>query len=125
MSTCYTCRHLLVQPDPRLDDLASSAVPPTLDTEPRLKQGAVQFGQLGIGTKVDACVPSKVEAMPLEELADVACGWRHTLAVTAGGRVLSWGRGTEGQLGHRDGLDSCAPSLTVSLLGLGLWGVGQ
>ena len=32
-------------------------------------------------------------------VAQVACGWRHTVAVTAEGRVYSWGRGVDGQLG--------------------------
>lgn len=53
----------------------------------------LQFGQLGIGSNVDSSIPAKVEAMQPEELADMACGWRHTIAVTASGQVYSWGRG--------------------------------
>ncbi len=30
----------------------------------------------------------------------LACGWRHTIAVTANGCVFSWGRGVNGQLGQ-------------------------
>lgn len=33
-------------------------------------------------------------------VALLACGWRHTVAVTEAGEVYSWGRGVNGQLGH-------------------------
>ena len=77
-----------------------------------------QFGQLGLGTIVDVCSPTKVETLAPAEFRGLACGWRHTMAVTAGGDVFSWGRGVNGQLGHGDGQDSCVPCLPAQLLGL-------
>ena len=37
------------------------------------------------------------------EAAQVACAWTHTLAVSAGGALLGWGKNERGQLGlgHR------------------------
>ena len=39
----------------------------------------------------------------------LACGWRHTLLGTANGDIFSWGRGVNGQLGHNEQRDLCAP----------------
>ena len=39
----------------------------------------------------------------------LACGWRHTLLGLANGDVFSWGRGVNGQLGHNEQRDLCAP----------------
>ena len=41
-----------------------------------------------------------VEANSFIAIADVACGSRHTVAVTSCGQVLSWGWEKYGQLGH-------------------------
>lgn len=35
-----------------------------------------------------------------QKVIQISCGWRHTLAVTERQNVFSWGRGTNGQLGH-------------------------
>jgi alpha-tubulin suppressor-like RCC1 family protein len=43
-------------------------------------------------------------------VVDVACGGHHSLAVTARGEVLSWGRGSSGQLGH-GAVTTCGCSL--------------
>ncbi|GFR49977.1 hypothetical protein Agub_g12119, partial [Astrephomene gubernaculifera] len=48
-------------------------------------------------------------------VAAVACGWRHTLAVTAGGEVFSWGRGVNGQLGQGSEQDLHEPTLLAAL----------
>uniref|UniRef100_A0A453NIV4 Uncharacterized protein n=1 Tax=Aegilops tauschii subsp. strangulata TaxID=200361 RepID=A0A453NIV4_AEGTS len=41
----------------------------------------------------------------LQKIAQVACGWRHTLALTENKNVFSWGRGASGQLGHGEIID--------------------
>ena len=41
----------------------------------------------------------------LQKVAQVACGWRHTLAFTEKKNVFAWGRGTSGQLGHGEIVD--------------------
>jgi alpha-tubulin suppressor-like RCC1 family protein len=43
--------------------------------------------------------------MVLQKVAQVACGWRHTLAFTEKKNVFAWGRGTSGQLGHGEIVD--------------------
>jgi hypothetical protein len=52
-------------------------------------------------------LPLTALACPLQEekIVLLACGWRHTVAVSAAGRVFSWGRGVNGQLGHGDERD--------------------
>ena len=35
-----------------------------------------------------------------EHVTSVACGWRHSACLTAGGRLYTWGHGGYGQLGH-------------------------
>jgi alpha-tubulin suppressor-like RCC1 family protein len=43
--------------------------------------------------------------LQLQKISQVACGWRHTLALTENKNVFSWGRGTSGQLGHGEIVD--------------------
>jgi alpha-tubulin suppressor-like RCC1 family protein len=40
-----------------------------------------------------------------QKVVQISCGWRHTLAVTERQNVFSWGRGTNGQLGHGESMD--------------------
>ncbi|XP_028089232.1 KH domain-containing protein At4g18375-like isoform X2 [Camellia sinensis] len=41
----------------------------------------------------------------LSKVVQISCGWRHTLAFTERKNVFSWGRGTNGQLGHGESVD--------------------
>lgn len=70
-----------------------------------------KFGQVGVGDNVDHCSPVQVQ-FPLDEnVTKISCGWRHTLAVTEKQNVFSWGRGTNGQLGHRESVDRNTPKM--------------
>ena len=40
-----------------------------------------------------------------QKVIQISCGWRHTLAVSERQNVFSWGRGTNGQLGHGETVD--------------------
>ncbi|PKU86299.1 Ultraviolet-B receptor UVR8 [Dendrobium catenatum] len=71
--------------------------------QPNLKD--VEFGQLGVGDNVDHCSPVQVKFPQDQKVIQTSCGWRHTLALTESKNVFSWGRGTNGQLGHGDTLD--------------------
>jgi alpha-tubulin suppressor-like RCC1 family protein len=62
----------------------------------------LQFGQLGVGDLEDRNAPTLVTTLAGNQVTLLACGWRHTLAVTATGQVYTWGRGVNGQLGHGD-----------------------
>jgi len=65
--------------------------------------GSNTMGQLGIGNPSItefALTPTKI---PLPEgmvLAKIAAGGRHSAGITRCGKVLAWGWGEEGQLGH-------------------------
>ncbi|XP_075905855.1 putative E3 ubiquitin-protein ligase HERC6 [Nelusetta ayraudi] len=64
--------------------------------------GAAEDGQLGISPPpsgyIDTprCVPTPLAVRVIQ----VACGNAHSLALTIGGEVLSWGSNSHGQLGH-------------------------
>ncbi|KAG0494376.1 hypothetical protein HPP92_005370 [Vanilla planifolia] len=70
-----------------------------------------KFGQLGVGDNVDHCSPVLVKFPDDQKVVQVSCGWRHTLAVTERRNVFSWGRGTNGQLGHGDIMDRSTPKM--------------
>ncbi|CAN1151391.1 Ultraviolet-B receptor UVR8 [Linum perenne] len=76
--------------------------------------GAGTDGQLGTGKLEDELLPqllrlsSVAAAGPISMLA---CGGAHVIALTTGGRVLTWGRGTSGQLGHGDTANCLEPKL--------------
>jgi len=74
-----------------------------------------KFGQLGVGDNIDHSFPHRVKLPAEEEVVQVSCGWRHTVAITGKSNVFSWGRGTSGQLGHGDILDRNMPVLIEAL----------
>uniref|UniRef100_A0A2N9EBJ2 Regulator of chromosome condensation 1/beta-lactamase-inhibitor protein II n=1 Tax=Fagus sylvatica TaxID=28930 RepID=A0A2N9EBJ2_FAGSY len=45
----------------------------------------------------------------------LACGGAHVIALTSGGKVFTWGRGTSGQLGHGDMVNTLYPKVVSSL----------
>ncbi|RLN80566.1 hypothetical protein BBJ28_00000166 [Nothophytophthora sp. Chile5] len=63
--------------------------------------------------------PTLIEALEdsREEVVKVACGWDHSLAVSASGRVYTWGSGTNGKLGHGDEENCDIPTLVRSMEG--------
>eukprot|EP00270_Netrium_digitus_P001315 TRINITY_DN1141_c0_g1_i3.p1 TRINITY_DN1141_c0_g1~~TRINITY_DN1141_c0_g1_i3.p1 ORF type:complete len:450 (+),score=87.14 TRINITY_DN1141_c0_g1_i3:152-1501(+) len=80
-----------------------------LDSEGKLYAwGWNKFGQVGVGDTEDHNLPQEVIAVP-EKVVQVSCGWRHTVCLTEYGNVYTWGRGTNGQLGHGDTNDRCFP----------------
>ncbi|KAF4145274.1 Ubiquitin-transferase HECT domain-containing protein [Phytophthora infestans] len=52
-----------------------------------------------------------------EEIVKVACGWDHSLAVSASGKVYTWGSGTNGKLGHGDEESFDTPTLVRTMEG--------
>lgn len=59
--------------------------------------GRNEFGQLGLGTNVDASVP--MQATAYTDWIAVAAGEDHSLAIRRNGTLWTWGRNTHGQLG--------------------------
>ena len=62
--------------------------------------GLGEHGVLGHGNEERCTRPRRVEALVGEHAVSAACGWRHTVCLTASGRLYSWGHGGFGQLGH-------------------------
>eukprot|EP00301_Raphidiophrys_heterophryoidea_P007924 c13005_g1_i2.p1 GENE.c13005_g1_i2~~c13005_g1_i2.p1 ORF type:complete len:490 (+),score=157.38 c13005_g1_i2:166-1635(+) len=60
-------------------------------------------GQLGLGNRQYQKIPTLVQSLLSHCIIQVACGRKHTLALTAHGKVFAWGTNNEGQLGvgHR------------------------
>ncbi|KAM5567097.1 hypothetical protein ABKV19_015290 [Rosa sericea] len=80
--------------------------------------GAGTDGQLGTGRLQDELLPQLLRLPSLSAVGPIsllACGGAHVLALTSGGKVLTWGRGTSGQLGHSDRVNSPHPKLVMSL----------
>ena len=75
--------------------------------------GDSENGQLGHSDRERHCVPRQVEPEHFggEKVVFVAAGEFHTVAVTAGGRLYTWGMGSFGQLGHGDAGDKLVPTL--------------
>ncbi|PSC71361.1 ultraviolet-B receptor UVR8 [Micractinium conductrix] len=87
-----------------------------------LSWGANQNGVLGHGHEKDQ-TPKWPTRIPCLEAKQVAAGWKHSAAVTTGGRLCTWGwggsqgtaysfekgSGTGGQLGHGNDFDYWSP----------------
>lgn len=79
--------------------------------------GLGEYGRLGHGDDTTMLLPKKVEALSAFRVVQVACGSRdaQTLALTACGKVFSWGDGDFGKLG-RGGSDGCSVPMNVERL---------
>eukprot|EP00164_Ancoracysta_twista_P000518 GFYU01000692.1.p1 GENE.GFYU01000692.1~~GFYU01000692.1.p1 ORF type:complete len:825 (+),score=233.28 GFYU01000692.1:164-2638(+) len=55
--------------------------------------------RLGHGKENDELAPRMVEALKPYFIIQVACGEEHTICLSEGGDIFTWGRGDEGQLG--------------------------
>jgi len=68
------------------------------------------FGQLGDSTQTKSRIPKKVEVLDNIQVVAVAAGSYHSLALTANGRVYSWGKNDYGQLGYPTSSYDCGES---------------
>jgi alpha-tubulin suppressor-like RCC1 family protein len=57
-------------------------------------------GQLGHGGRGNEVVPRRVEALNRMVVVQVGAGSFHSMVLTIEGRILTWGAGGNGQLGH-------------------------
>ncbi|KAL9263480.1 Ultraviolet-B receptor UVR8-like protein [Drosera capensis] len=88
--------------------------------------GAGTDGQLGTGESHDSHTPQLIHHLfpaPRRHISHISCGGAHVIALTSCGRVLSWGRGTSGQLGHRDAMNRDRPVAVEALEGVVVSGV--
>ena len=70
--------------------------------------GRVEYGRTGLGRNhtVDSEVPAVVNLGPGAVATHVSCGTAVSFAATTSGKCLSWGMGTNLQLGHEGEEDS-------------------
>ncbi|XP_036149418.1 uncharacterized protein LOC105829672 isoform X2 [Monomorium pharaonis] len=80
--------------------------------------GASQFGQLGLGKVLQCSSPELVTSLAQEMIVDAIAGQYHSVALTADGRIFTWGWGVHGQLGHGNTDEKTTPSLVKALLGV-------
>jgi len=75
------------------------------------------FGQLGHGDKEPQLRPMRLDKalFGASPAVQVACGWAHTVVLTADSRVLTCGSGDRGRLGHGDTADK----LVLTQVGMG------
>ncbi|XP_050237803.1 PH, RCC1 and FYVE domains-containing protein 1-like isoform X2 [Mercurialis annua] len=77
--------------------------------------GSTSFGQLGSPKatgKFPAIVDGKISGKSVEE---IACGSYHVAVLTSKQEVYTWGKGTNGQLGHGDNEDRNTPTVVGSV----------
>ncbi|GMY26079.1 ultraviolet-B receptor UVR8 isoform X2 [Fagus crenata] len=77
--------------------------------------GAGTDGQLCTGRLQDEHLPQLLHHLHLPSISLLACGGAHVIALTSGGKVFTWGRGTSGQLGHGDMVNTLYPKVVSSL----------
>jgi len=80
--------------------------------------GGGEHGQLGHGDKVNKVTPTLVQALEGNFITQITCGWSHSVALTKGGKVFTWGNGDHGKLGHGSGKKLSKPELVQRLNGL-------
>uniref|UniRef100_A0A8C1HYT5 HECT and RLD domain containing E3 ubiquitin protein ligase 4 n=1 Tax=Cyprinus carpio carpio TaxID=630221 RepID=A0A8C1HYT5_CYPCA len=77
-------------------------------------------GQLGLSNIEDCIrVPRTVKSLSEVHIAQVACGYWHSLALARGGQIFSWGQNKYGQLGlGMQGAGVSSPQVVQSLQGV-------
>lgn len=77
--------------------------------------GANRKGQLGDGQVASSALPRMIPQLHHRPVVKISCGAEHTLALTVGGNVYSWGDNSSGQLGQGDIKTRLRPELIRSL----------
>ncbi|KAI3498601.1 hypothetical protein L1887_34378 [Cichorium endivia] len=77
--------------------------------------GANSNNELGRGNRVGGWKPQKIPGLDGVRVVQIASGGYHSLALTDDGRVMSWGYGGHGQLGHYSTQNQPVPSVIESL----------
>lgn len=77
--------------------------------------GANSNYELGRGDKVGGWKPRPVPSIENVKIIQVASGGYHSLALTDDGKVLSWGHGGQGQLGHGSVQNQKIPAVVEAL----------
>ncbi|XP_062333275.1 probable E3 ubiquitin-protein ligase HERC3 isoform X2 [Osmerus eperlanus] len=79
--------------------------------------GRNSCGQLGLGDTTDRHVPTPVTLLDRKKTVSISCGKDHTVILTKGGVVFTFGGGRYGQLGHNTQTDEHRPRVVAELWG--------
>ncbi|GMF30766.1 unnamed protein product [Phytophthora fragariaefolia] len=77
-------------------------------------------GRLGHGDHESRLVPTLISSLKDTSVTAIACGGSHSGAVTASGDVLTWGSGSQGQLGLGKTRSRCVPTRVRVLQDVGV-----
>jgi alpha-tubulin suppressor-like RCC1 family protein len=75
---------------------------------------------LGQGNNEGKLSPELVSSIDGVKVSKITCGWDHCLALDVKGKVLSWGSGQNGKLGHGNEENISIPCYIPSLEGLNI-----
>ncbi|KAM7270277.1 hypothetical protein ACFE04_029491 [Oxalis oulophora] len=78
--------------------------------------GANSNYELGRGDKIGGWKPQQISSLAGVRIIQVVCGGYHSLALTEDGKVLSWGYGGLGQLGHSSIQNEKEPKVVEALI---------
>ena len=74
-------------------------------------------GQLGHGDTATELTPKAIKGLEGHRVVSVACGSRCSAAITASGKLFTWGHGSNCRLGHSVSGDKLVPTLVRSFDG--------
>lgn len=77
--------------------------------------GGGEHGQLGHNDRVNKLRPTLVSALDGVFVSQVACGWSHSVALTAKGHMYTFGNSDHGKLGHGASRRVSVPHLVEKL----------
>lgn len=78
--------------------------------------GAGTEGQLGTESLQDEHTPQLLSSLSsFATISHLSCGGAHVIALDSGGKVVTWGRGTSGQLGHGEMVNRLQPKVVKAL----------
>ena len=83
-----------------------------------LSWGSGWKGKLGLGDDHNRLTPTLIPSLKRKHLKQIVAGSFHTLALSEGGDVYSWGVGERGQLGHGDLENRKLPTPLLGLQGI-------
>ena len=79
---------------------------------------------LGLGNNEGKLSPERITSIEGIHISSITCGWDHCLALDSNGRLLSWGSGQNGKLGHGNEENISAPCYVASLEGVTVVKIG-
>lgn len=77
--------------------------------------GWSRYGQTGHGERANVKFPKRIDHPLVKDIVQVACGSKHTMAITRSGTVIAFGANRHGQCGLSDFEDRLEPNRIESL----------